>query len=160
MKRTIEYVIGIILFLMFFLTFFQVLARTVLHISAVWSEELARLAYVCMVFLGAGILIKDDGFIRVTVLVDRIGRRPAAILRFITDVALTPFLAVITWGAWTNTRLNWNTVAPTMDWLRIGYVYLVIFISGLLMLWYLLLSLIQQARSSLPAAVRGPEGWQ
>ncbi|HWU39002.1 MAG TPA: TRAP transporter small permease [Candidatus Acidoferrum sp.] len=160
MKRTVEYVIGLILFLMFFLTFFQVLARTVFHISAVWSEELARLTYVCMVFLGAGILIKDDGFIRVTVLVDRIGRRPAAILRFITDVALIPFLAVLTWGAWTNTRLNWNTFAPTVDWLRIGYVYLVVFISGLLMLWYLLLSLIQQARSSLPAATRGPEGWQ
>lgn len=160
MKRVIEYLVGLTLFLMFFLTFFQVLARTVLHISAVWSEELARLTYVCMVFLGAGVLIKDDGFIRVTVLVDRIGRRAAAILRFITDLALIPFLVVITWGAWTNTRLNWNTVAPTVDWLRIGYVYLVVFISGLLMLWYLLLNLVQQGRSSLRTATRGPEGWQ
>jgi len=160
MKRTVEYLVGVILFLMFFLTFFQVLARTVLHISAVWSEELARLTYVCMVFLGAAVLIKDDGLIRVTVLVDRIGKRAGTILRFLTDLAVVPFVVIITWGAWTNTRLNWNTFAPTVDWLRIGYVYLMIFISGLIMLWYLLLNLVQQARSSLAKATRGPEGWQ
>jgi len=134
MKRTVEVLIGIILFLMFFLTFFQVLARTVLQISAVWSEELARLTYVCMVFLGAAILVKDDGLIRVTVLMDRLGKRAGGILRFLTDLVVVPFVAVITWGAWTNTRLNWNTFAPTVDWLRIGYVYLVVFVSGLIML--------------------------
>ncbi len=160
MKRTVEVLIGIILFLMFFLTFFQVMARTVFQISAVWSEELARLTYVCMVFLGAAILVKDDGLIRVTVLVDRLSKRGAAILRFVTDLAVVPFVVVITWGAWTNTRLNWNTFAPTVDWLRIGYVYLMVFVSGLIMLWYLLMSLLGQARSSLAQTTRGPEGWQ
>jgi TRAP-type C4-dicarboxylate transport system permease small subunit len=160
MKRIVEYLVGVILFLMFFLTFFQVLARTVFHMSAVWSEELARLTYVCMVFLGAAVLIKDDGLIRVTVLVDRLGKRAGGILRFLTDLAVVPFVVIITWGAWTNTRLNWNTFAPTVDWLRIGYVYLMIFISGLIMLWYLLLNLVQQARSSFAKATRGPEGWQ
>ena len=160
MKRVIEILVGVILFLMFFLTFFQVLARTVLQISAVWSEELARLTYVCMVFLGAAVLIKDDGLIRVTVLVDRIGKRSGAILRFLTDLAVVPFVVIITWGAWTNTRLNWNTFAPTVDWLRIGYVYLMIFVSGLIMLWYLLMNLVQETRSSLTKGTRGPEGWQ
>jgi TRAP-type transport system small permease protein len=160
MKRILEVLVGVILFLMFFLTFFQVLARTVFHISAVWSEELARLTYVWMVFLGVGVLIKDDGLIRVTVLVDRIGKRPARILRFLTDLAIIPLIVVITWGAWTNTRLNWNTIAPTVDWMRMGYVYLVIVLSGLLMLWYLVGSLVQQVRSSLEKTAQGPEGWQ
>ncbi len=160
MKRIIEILVGVILFLMFFLTFFQVVARTVLQISAVWSEELARLTYVCMVFLGAAILVKEDGLIRVTVLTDRLGKRAGGILRFLTDLAVVPLVVVITWGAWNNTRLNWNTVASTMDWLRIGYVYLVIFISGLIMLWYLLMNLVRQARSSRARITRGPEGWQ
>ena len=160
MKRMLEVLVGIILFLMFFMTFFQVLARTVFHISAVWSEELARITYVWMVFLGVGVLIKDDGLIRVTVLVDRIGKRPAKVLRFLTDLAIIPLIVVITWGAWTNTRLNWNTIAPTVDWMRMGYVYLVIVFSGLLMLWYLVGSLVQQVRSSLEKTAQGPEGWQ
>lgn len=160
MKRTLDVLVGVILFLMFATTFFQVLARTVFHISAVWSEELARITYVWMVFLGVGVLIKDDGLIRVTVLVDRIGKGPAKILRFLTDVAIIPLILVITWGAWTNTRVNWNTFAPTNDWMRMGYVYLVIFISGLLMLWYLVGNLVRQVRSSLEKTAQGPEGWQ
>jgi TRAP-type C4-dicarboxylate transport system permease small subunit len=160
MKRILEHFLALILFVMFVITFFQVFARTVLQISSVWSEELARFTYVWMVFLGAALLIKDDGLIRVTVLMDRLGKRAAALLRLITHLATIPFIGVLTWGAWTNTRLNWNTFAPTIDWLRIGYVYLMIFLSGLLMLWYLLVNLVRQARCSFAKATRGPEGWQ
>jgi TRAP-type transport system small permease protein len=159
MKRTLEILAGILLFFMFVTTFFQVVARTFLF-SAVWSEELARLTYVWMVFLGAAVLIRDDGLIRVTVLVDRIGKRPARILRILTDIAILPFLAIITWGAWTNTVLNWKTFAPTVDWLRMGYVYLVIFLAGLVMLWYQLANIAELVRASFQRAERGPEGWQ
>ncbi len=159
MKKTLEWLAGILLLFMFLTTFFQVVART-FSISAVWSEELARLTYVWMVFAGAGVLIKDDGFIRVTVLVDRIGKRKARVLRFITDLAVVPFLGVITWGAWTNTRLNWNTYAPTVDWLCIGYVYLVIAVSGVAMLWYQFSNLIENLRTTFSRVERGPEGWQ
>jgi TRAP-type C4-dicarboxylate transport system permease small subunit len=144
MKRTLEYLAGILLFFMFVTTFFQVVSRT-FRISAVWSEELARLTYVWMVFLGTA---------------DRIGKRPARILRILTDLAILPFLAIITWGAWTNTVLNWKTFAPTVDWLRMGYVYLVIVIAGVAMLWYQSANLVEQVRSSFSRADRGPEGWQ
>ena len=159
MKRILEYVAGMLLFFMFLTTFFQVVSRT-FQISAVWSEELARLTYVWMVFLGAAVLIKDDGLIRVTVLVDRIGKRPARILRILTDIAILPFLAIITWGAWTNTVLNWKTFAPTVEWLRMGYVYLVIVIAGLVMLWYQLMNITELLRASFQRVARGPEGWQ
>ena len=159
MKRTLEYLAGILLFFMFLTTFFQVLSRT-FQISAVWSEELARLTYVWMVFLGAAVLIRDNGLIRVTVLVDRVGKRAARALRIVTDLLVVPFLIIITWGAWINTRLNWNTFAPTVDWLRMGYVYLVIVIAGLAMLWYQLANLVDQVRSTFSRAERGPEGWQ
>jgi len=159
MKRTLEYLAGILLFFMFLTTFFQVVSRT-FQISAVWSEELARLTYVWMVFLGTAVLIKDDGLIRVTVLVDRIGKRPARILRVLTDIAILPFLVIITWGAWTNTVLNWKTFAPTVDWLRMGYVYLVIVIAGLAMIWYQLANIADLVRSTFSRAARGPEGWQ
>jgi len=159
MKRTLEILAGILLFFMFVTTFFQVVARTFLF-SAVWSEELARITYVWMVFLGAAVLVRDDGLIRVTVLVDRIGKRPARILRILTDILILPFLAIITWGAWTNTVLNWKTFAPTVDWLRMGYVYLVIFLAGLAMLWYQLANITDLVRASFQRVARGPEGWQ
>ncbi len=75
MKRRLELANAVILFLMFLITFFQVVSRVVLSTSSVWSEELARLTYVVMVFLGAALLVRDDGLIRVTVLTDRVGKR-------------------------------------------------------------------------------------
>jgi len=142
------------------MTFLQVLARTVFHTSAVWSEELARLTYGWMVLLGVAVLVKDDGLIRVTILADRLRGRTGKILRLVTDLAVIPFVGAMTWGAWTNTRLNWNTFAPTVDWMRIGYTYLIIFISGLIMLWYLVGNFVRQARTTLEKAAHGPEGWQ
>jgi TRAP-type C4-dicarboxylate transport system permease small subunit len=160
MKRTLEYLVGILLFFMFLTTFFQVLARAVFQISAVWTDELARLSFVLMVFLGTAVLIKEDGLIRVTSLTDRIGKSTAAVLRIITDLAIVPLLAVITWGAWTNTRLNWNSFAPTVDWLRMGYIYLIIAIAGLAMLWYQVANIVEQVGKSFVRTSRGKEGWQ
>lgn len=148
MKTQLERLSALLLMIMFLTTLFQVVARVILGISSVWSEELARFLYVCLVFVGAIPLLRDDEHIRVAVVLDRLGRRGARLLRLLTILLTVPFIAVMTWGAWMNTRLNWNTFAPTLDWLRIGYIYLVIFISGLLMLCYLGASLFHQVHAA------------
>jgi len=160
LKRALERVNAVVLFLMFVITFYQVIARVVLRTSSVWSEELARFTYVGMVFLGAALLVREDGLIRVTVLMDRVGPRASKVFRILTDVVCVPFVVVMTWGAWTNMRANWTTYAPTIDWLSIGYVYLAICLSGLLMLWYFVGNLIRDTRATLAPTSKAPEGWQ
>ena len=149
MKKQIERLGAVLLAVMFLVTLFQVVARVILGISSVWSEELARFLYVCLVFVGAAPLIRDDEHIRVGVLTDRLIGRPLTILRLLTILLTIPFIAVMTWGAWTNTVVNWRTYAPTLDWLSIGYIYLVIWVTGLLMLWYLAVNLVRNARALL-----------
>ena len=149
MKKQIERLGAVLLAVMFLVTLFQVVARVILGISSVWSEELARFLYVCLVFVGAAPLIRDDEHIRVGVLTDRLIGRPLTLLRLLTILLTIPFIAVMTWGAWTNTVVNWRTYAPTLDWLSIGYIYLVIWVTGLLMLWYLAVNLVRNARALL-----------
>ena len=149
MKKQIERLGAVLLAVMFLVTLFQVVARVILGISSVWSEELARFLYVCLVFVGAAPLIRDDEHIRVGVLTDRLTGRPLTILRLLTILLTIPFIAVMTWGAWTNTVVNWRTYAPTLDWLSIGYIYLAIWVTGLLMLWYLAVNLVRNARALL-----------
>ena len=149
MKTHLERLGAILLAVMFVVTLFQVVARVVLGISSVWSEELARFLYVCLVFIGAAPLIRDDEHIRVGVLTDRLTGRSLTVLRLATILLTIPFIAVMTWGAWTNTVVNWRTYAPTLDWLSIGYIYLVIWVTGLLMLWYLAVNLVRNARALL-----------
>jgi TRAP-type C4-dicarboxylate transport system permease small subunit len=156
MRRTLEYLIALLLLLMSAITFYQVVARVVFQVSSVWSEELARYTYVWMVFLGAAVLIRDDALIRVGVLTDRLTGRAGAVLRFLTALAALPFLAVLTWGAWLNTRSNWNTILPTIDWLTIGYVYLGMCASGIIMLWYAVLCAVQHGQAALLGGAQPP----
>jgi TRAP-type transport system small permease protein len=146
-KKQIERLGAVLLAVMFLVTLFQVVARVILGISSVWSEELARFLYVCLVFVGAAPLIKDDEHIRVGILTDRVIGRTAALLRVVIALLTAPFIVIMTVGAWTNTRVNWNTRAPTLDWLSIGYIYLMIFLAGLLMLWYLAVNLARSLRT-------------
>jgi len=148
-KKQIERLGAVLLAVMFLVTLFQVVARVILGISSVWSEELARFLYVCLVFVGAAPLIRDDEHIRVGVLTDQLKGQPLTILRLLTILLTIPFIAVMPWGAWTNTVVNWRTYAPTLDWLSIGYIYLVIWVTGLLMLWYLAVNLVRNARALL-----------
>ena len=53
---------------------------------------------------------------------------------------------------------NWRTYAPTLDWLSIGYIYLVIWVAGLLMLWYLAVNLILHLRALLRGTPTAPGG--
>jgi len=157
-KKHIERLGAVLLAAMFAITLFQVVARVILGISSVWSEELARFLYVCIVFIGAAPLIKDDEHIRVGILTDRLTGLPAAFLKVVIALVTLPFIAVMTQGAWTNTQLNWATRAPTLDWLRIGYIYLVIFLAGLLMLWYLAVNLVRSIRVAFGATPITPGG--
>lgn len=157
MKTQVERFCALLLAVMFVVTLFQVVARVVIGISSVWSEELARFLYVCLVFVGAALLFRDDAHIRVGVLTDRLRGRPLAALQIVTISLAIPFIAVMTWGAWLNTMVNWRTYAPTLDWLSIGYIYLVIVISGLLMLWYLVVDLLRHLRT-LPKKATSPRG--
>ena len=149
MKTQVERLCAVLLAVMFVVTLFQVVARVILGISSVWSEELARFLYVCLVFVGAAPLIRDDEHIRVGVLTDRLTGRPQSVMRLVTIFLTIPFIAIMTWGAWTNTVANWRTYAPTLDGLSIGYIYLVIWIAGLLMLWYLTVNLVRHLRALL-----------
>jgi TRAP-type C4-dicarboxylate transport system permease small subunit len=130
----------------------------VIGMSSVWSEELARFLYVCLVFVGAAPLIRDDEHIRVGILTDRLTGRSAALLKAVIALLTLPFIAVMTQGAWTNTQMNWTTRAPTLEWLRIGYIYLVIFLAGLLMLWYLAVNLVRSIRVASGAMPTTPGG--
>lgn len=157
MKKTIEYFAAALLFFVFGTTFLQVILRTA-AIPAVWSEELARMSFVVMTFIGTAALISVDGLIRVTILRDRLGKKGGAILTFITNLLSLPFIAVMVVGAFTNARLTWGDTSPTVEWLRTGYVYLAIALASCFMLWYQVVTLSIPVRTWVRRSPSGPEG--
>jgi TRAP-type C4-dicarboxylate transport system permease small subunit len=88
----------------------------------------------------------DDGHIAISVVVDRLGPRARRAVRIINRLLMLPFLVVLSIGAWDNTRMNWTVGLPTVMWMKMGYMYLVVFLSGVLMVFYTLLNLVGELR--------------
>jgi TRAP-type transport system small permease protein len=136
-KKITESINTVALIMMLLLTVGQILFRTVLQISASWSEELTGYCFAFIVFVGAIAVTNDEAHITITMLLDVVSSRWKRVFRMIGRIVMLPFLIIFSWGAFQNTQTNWSTSLPTAEWMKIGYMYGVLFVSGVLMTYYL-----------------------
>jgi TRAP-type C4-dicarboxylate transport system permease small subunit len=139
---------------MFLATVTQIVFRIILRIPASWSVELARYLFVLIVFVGAAALMKDEGHIRIGVVTDRLPETNKKIFRIVTRLIIIPFVLIMTWGAYLNMVSTWQAVLPTIDWIRIGYIYLSICLCGMIMLFYLVSNLVHEFRRSTASSTK------
>jgi TRAP-type C4-dicarboxylate transport system permease small subunit len=143
MKKWVDRLNGALLFVMFLATFYQVLTRNVFFITAMWTEELAKLLFVSIVFLGSATLMESEDHIRISILSDRLPARLARWHRLFVQLVLAAFGVIFVWSAWMNVLNSWAFYAPSMPWFRLSYLYLALVISGMLTLYYLLLNMVR-----------------
>jgi TRAP-type C4-dicarboxylate transport system permease small subunit len=156
MKKWVDRLIGALLILMFLATLYQVLARNVIHVPAMWPEELAKFLFVFIVFLGSATLMEREEHITITVLSDRLPGFWLRCQRLLVQLVLVAFGVVFVWSAWLNVLNSWDFFAPSMPWFRMSYLYLVLVISGILTLGYLLLNVLRTLFPGRFAARRDP----
>jgi TRAP-type C4-dicarboxylate transport system permease small subunit len=141
MKRVLEAVNAAVLVFMFLIVLMSVVFRVVVAVPASWTEELAQYTLIFLAFIGSAALMREDRHIAITVLVDRLGRRPQRVLKILRRALMLPFMVLFTLGAYENMQMNWEVELPTVSWMRIGTMYLVVFLSGLIMVICILLNL-------------------
>ncbi len=146
MKKITESINAVVLAAMLLMTVGQILFRSVLKISASWSEELIQYSFAFIVFVGAMAVTKDEGHITITMGLDMVPPSVKRILRITGRFITLPFLAVFTWGAFENAQKNWTASLPTAEWMTIGYMYAVLFVSGCSMIVDLLINIVQDFR--------------
>ncbi|NLY00405.1 MAG: TRAP transporter small permease [Rhodopirellula sp.] len=99
----------------------QVVWRYVFNNSLVWTEELSRLLFTWIIFIGAALAVKEGTHIGVSLLVDRLPasvRRHLAAARLVLIAVFLAFLAVVGFQ-WV--RMNANTRTPALG-LPLNYV--------------------------------------
>jgi len=143
MKKWLDRLNGTLLIVMFLATFYQVLARNVFFTTAMWTEELAKILFVYIVFLGSATLMENEEHIRISILSDRLPAWLARWQRLFVQLVLVAFGVFFVWSAWTNVLNSWEFYAPSMPWFRLSYLYLGLMISGILTLYYLLLNMVR-----------------
>jgi len=158
MKKMLEALNAVVLLCMFVIVMLSVVFRVVVAVPASWTEELAQYTLIFLAFIGAAAVMRDERHIAITVFVDRMRRGPRRVLNIVNRLLMLPFFVIFAIGAFDNMRMNWEVELPTVAWMTIGYMYLVVFLSGLVMIFYLLMNLYREiAGRSLDGGPGGAE---
>jgi TRAP-type C4-dicarboxylate transport system permease small subunit len=151
-KRILDWINGLLLFIVFAIMVLQVLCRTVLKIAIPWSDEMARSVYTLVVFIGAATAMKDDSHIKVDVLLQFLPPKGKRIFRIISFLCVIPFIVIVAIGAFSGARLYWNTILPSIWWLTVGHMNLIFGFCCVLMVFYSVVNIINDIRNKNPPA--------
>lgn len=148
MKTFLEKLNALVLLCMFCVTVLTVVLRGVLEIPVSWSEDLAQLTFILLVFIGATAVMEDEGHIKITTVVERLGKNGQRVARILCRLLMIPFLVLFASGAWDNAVMNWETDLGTMTWIRIGYMYLALFFTTVIMLYYIVVNIVRDVKGT------------
>lgn len=126
--------------------FLQVLVRFILKVPLPWTEEVARIAFVYSIYLGAILGIRDRAHINVDVVLVAVPTPIRRIMRVIITVAVATFLIFMTWQGVILVTLTGAQMTPVML-MPFRYIFVIIPASGALMLLYLVLGTIDDLRA-------------
>jgi TRAP-type C4-dicarboxylate transport system permease small subunit len=113
----------------------EILARDLLRIPAVWTEELAGFLFLWVIFLGAAQAAYLRQHIQVDFLLDHLPTTTVNVLRVVIALLMWIFAAVLMVGGIQMANLTWDNYSQTVDWLRVGYTYLALTICATLMVF-------------------------
>lgn len=143
---------NVLLVCMVLIVFANVVARYYLSASLAWSEELARFMLIWLVFLGAILAYAGDEHLGLDILVNQMPRKGRLALAIATDIMIMFALWLVMVGGYQMTIDSWDWEAPATN-IPFGWTYLVIPLSGAVMILQSLLKLYAHAR-----ALFGKEG--
>jgi TRAP-type C4-dicarboxylate transport system permease small subunit len=148
MKNFLEKLNALLLFCMFIATILTIVFRNVLEISASWSEDLSQLTFILLVFIGATTVMQDEGHIKINTAVECLSKKGQRIVRIFGRLLMIPFLLLFAYGAWDNAMMNWEIELGTVEWIKIGHMYLVLALTTVIMLYYIAINIVRDVKDT------------
>ncbi|MFN4129234.1 MAG: TRAP transporter small permease [Paracoccaceae bacterium] len=129
----------------------QVVTRYLLTTSLNWSEELARLCFVCLVFLGAACLSRRNDHLAVTTLIELLPVRLRSLFLVGTHAVGLGCAWYLLRGSWRALGREWGQLTPAMQ-IPMGLIYSTIFGAIVLLALWLAANLVMHGLTVLRGA--------
>jgi TRAP-type C4-dicarboxylate transport system permease small subunit len=117
--------------------FLGVFSRYVLVRTFTWYDEIARLCFVWIIFVGAAAAVRRGAHFRFHLLVDRLGPGATTVAHRLTVIVVVAFGAVLVWQGVKLVELGQFQQTPVMG-LSKGWVYAPVPVGGALMVVFAL----------------------
>ena len=117
----------------------QVFARYVLNSPTAWSEELARFLMAALTMFGSAAVIRREGHIAVTILVDRLHGPVLAAVTLIRDTLVIAMAGILVWYGYGLAVIGQRQMSPGIE-MPMAYPYAAIPIGAFFIAVLVLLS--------------------
>lgn len=114
-QTLIEWIIGALLVVMVVLVFANAAGRYLLGIGVASSEEIARLAFVWLIFLGAILAVRERTHVGVDMLVLRLPRALRKLCLAVCNLLILYALWLFAVGSWQQVIVGLNSTMPVTN---------------------------------------------
>lgn len=136
----IEYVCTLLFVVMASVTFFQVVGRYVFGKSYFWAEELARFSMVWIAFLGAAVAVSLKAHTRIDFFINLLPPKPRKFVEMFDNIACFAFIVLVTYYSIDIVKISMRNLSTGLR-VPLGYVYIALPVSGVLMMVYFLVQI-------------------
>lgn len=131
---------------LFSITFMQVVWRFVLKSPLPWSQDIIRLCFTYLVFLGAAYCVKENAHLSIDVIISLLKPRTRKIVDLLISLVLLAFFVFLAYYGVAFMQTGDSQMAPYLP-LRMSLYYASVPVSAVLMVFYMLLQLAEQLRA-------------
>ena len=122
--------------------FSQVFCRFLLGFSITGSEEIGRYLLIWLTFTGFGVLARGKRLLSVSIIVDRLPRRPRSVVKALANAGSLFFLVVVCYYGFVLAGLTMRNVTVVTR-IPMGYVYLCIPCGAALYILHLVIDILR-----------------
>ena len=141
--KPIRLIVFVVMVIMVTLVVIQIFCRFVINVSVPWTEEMARLCFVWMIFLGSAIVECEGGQICTTIFIQNLKPAVQFVLRtaiYLVEIIFNLCLFVGGIASWNTVKMMTFSTVPTWDY-RLLYIPLIL--ATPVMVFYLVIQNIQ-----------------
>jgi TRAP-type C4-dicarboxylate transport system permease small subunit len=113
----------------------QIVCRFVLSLGVPWTEEVSRLLFIWLAYIGAAIGLREGSLIVIDTLPQMLPRSQAFIVPLVRVVSLAVIVFLFA-ASIPLVQSVWSTTLATVDWISNGWAYLAFTVSFGVMLIY------------------------
>lgn len=125
----------------------QIFARFILNVGVPWTEELSRLTFIFLVFIGSSIAVREKTMIAIDLLPSKFSGRKRAVFDLFIQIFDIIVVVILLRGSLAMTKTASKTVLSTLEWISNAWLYIPMDISLILILLYSCLTIFGLVRT-------------
>lgn len=148
--KPIHLIIVVVVMCMVLLATSQIVFRYILKISVPWTEEVARVFFVWMIFIGTVLVEEDGSQVRTMLVVDKLPPKLQIVWESVITATSVLFQLILFFGSIKSLDSAANISLGSVTWIRYWVFFVPVLIASPICIWYMITNLIAKKRKLFP----------